>query len=1200
MIKVNRAVLAGLVTLWGGLFASAHAGVVHTIASVDFNEMDPGAVTAGTLSAGTTGASWQLNFLNQHGTGSNEVFYAVEADSAVGLDNQAFLMASNPSPAGTSEYARMTLDAPYALSLLESEERFQLSFDARSRYGGGTRSYRYALLDSNDEMVFQIEWATNGDLRIWDANRSDFRPGASSVDTHTALTPWDSTNAQIQKVTLLIGNSGAYNLSWNHSGGTYTLAGSTHVVTDISHLTISSSFSSTGSKGVYMSGLRMEVVDGFDELPDPEDLFDIFRAQFSSYVTRDLISDTQAQNFINAQQTDGTWTDIDYTDQTLGSWDTVNHLRRAVALSRVYVAREDFPNREDLRQAIIKSLEHWFEKDYSNPNWYWRRVGAPREAAEALVLMGDAVPEYIIQMARETSISDGRTSIDTRRTAQNRISMAEIELLKAWILKERDRMVLGADEIMGQIRTTRGEGIQPDYSYHMHQAMLQMRTYGFHTVNSMDRFSYVMRGTELAVPHDKMVVLRNFLLEGHSWFVWNGMYDYSGMARNLRGQNMVGTRIDEVMETMIETDPNAKEEYELRLQWPNELVGSKVFWRSDFAIHRRPDWYSSVRMKSTRLIGGENTNGNNNQGLHGASGVQLVHLTGYEYEEIAPLWTWSRLPGTTTDQGITDLVPPGRASMRGNSNFVGGLGDGSAGVSTMVYELDGFNARKAWFFEGDAVIALGAGIDGPTLGDVYTAVEQSRRSGTVASSIGNLSDGSTTLPGGGWVHHAGIGYKVNQPATVNMAAVNGNWNTIFSGDGSIPVSGEIFSIWINHGQSPQNDTYSYTIYPRTTADEMPNAIENHTTQVISNTVDLQATEGVHGLHAVFYTAGQVTMSDGTVLSVSAPCVVSLRGDDLLVCDPTRSQNSIDVTINQDTIRVYLPSGDFSGGVAQVEVSGDIPPPPGPSLAIISVVASADDGNVPGNTIDDDLNTRWAANGNGQYIQYELEEPSTVSEIRIAWYNGDQRNAFFEIETSINGEEWTKVYSDLTGSTSSLTNDLQSYDLTETVGQYVRITGYGNTVNSWNSITQVKIYGMDLPPPANNLQLWREHYFPDDLDDQSVSGPEASPAGDGVTNLMKYAMNLSPWESVLMKDLFDLSVSEEGKLVLFYQRRTDIDDVEYIIEVSEDLMDWKSGDPHVTEIVLDGGSGYEEIEARSALEPTATKGFIRLRVRHHEG
>jgi poly(beta-D-mannuronate) lyase len=36
-----------------------------------------------------------------------------------------------------------------------------------------------------------------------------------------------------------------------------------------------------------------------------------------------------------------------------------------------------------------------------------------------------------------------------------------------------------------------------------------------------------------------------------------------------------------------------------------------------------------------------------------------------------------------------------------------------------------------------------------------------------------------------------------------------------------------------------------------------------------------------------------------------------------------------------------------------------------------VTASANDGNVPGNAVDGDLNTRWSANGDGQWLQLEM-------------------------------------------------------------------------------------------------------------------------------------------------------------------------------------------------------------------------------------
>ena len=42
--------------------------------------------------------------------------------------------------------------------------------------------------------------------------------------------------------------------------------------------------------------------------------------------------------------------------------------------------------------------------------------------------------------------------------------------------------------------------------------------------------------------------------------------------------------------------------------------------------------------------------------------------------------------------------------------------------------------------------------------------------------------------------------------------------------------------------------------------------------------------------------------------------------------------------------------------------------------------------------------------------------------------------------------------------SGTTTALQPYALTPTQARYVRVLGYGNTQNLWNSVTEVKIYG----------------------------------------------------------------------------------------------------------------------------------------------
>ena len=131
------------------------------------------------------------------------------------------------------------------------------------------------------------------------------------------------------------------------------------------------------------------------------------------------------------------------------------------------------------------------------------------------------------------------------------------------------------------------------------------------------------------------------------------------------------------------------------------------------------------------------------------------------------------------------------------------------------------------------------------------------------------------------------------------------------------------------------------------------------------------------------------------------------------------------------------------------------------LSVADVVASsAQQGNGPANTIDGDLNTRWSAQGAGETITYSLSECATVTGLQIAWYQGNSRVATFEVEVSEDGETYTLVHS---GDSSGNTLELQAVDVADTHACFVRIVGYGNSVNSWNSITEVVIEGT-IPEP----------------------------------------------------------------------------------------------------------------------------------------
>lgn len=121
---------------------------------------------------------------------------------------------------------------------------------------------------------------------------------------------------------------------------------------------------------------------------------------------------------------------------------------------------------------------------------------------------------------------------------------------------------------------------------------------------------------------------------------------------------------------------------------------------------------------------------------------------------------------------------------------------------------------------------------------------------------------------------------------------------------------------------------------------------------------------------------------------------------------------------------------------------------------VPATASSDDGNVAANVLDNDMNTRWSASGDGQWIQLCLANSVSVTGVDIAFYNGNTRRGKFDIQLSTNGSSWTNAATNLQSSGTSTA--LETFNITPATAKYVRILGHGNNVNAWNSYTEVKV------------------------------------------------------------------------------------------------------------------------------------------------
>jgi len=122
----------------------------------------------------------------------------------------------------------------------------------------------------------------------------------------------------------------------------------------------------------------------------------------------------------------------------------------------------------------------------------------------------------------------------------------------------------------------------------------------------------------------------------------------------------------------------------------------------------------------------------------------------------------------------------------------------------------------------------------------------------------------------------------------------------------------------------------------------------------------------------------------------------------------------------------------------------------------AVTASTNDGNLPANTVDGSLATRWSGNGDGAWIQYDLGATQTVTSVKIAVYNGNGRQNRFDIQVGDSSSgPWTNV---LTNALTNTTTALERYDVTDANGRYVRYVGHMSNVGTFNSLTEVEVWG----------------------------------------------------------------------------------------------------------------------------------------------
>jgi hypothetical protein len=152
--------------------------------------------------------------------------------------------------------------------------------------------------------------------------------------------------------------------------------------------------------------------------------------------------------------------------------------------------------------------------------------------------------------------------------------------------------------------------------------------------------------------------------------------------------------------------------------------------------------------------------------------------------------------------------------------------------------------------------------------------------------------------------------------------------------------------------------------------------------------------------------------------------------------------------------------------------------------------------------------------------------------------------------------------------------------------YVILSG---TEGAWEGVLAEKV------EPWTYARWVATHFAGEGAEDPEVVGPLATPAGDTVVNLLKYAFGLAPEEPATIGALIDLDRPTEG-LVVSFARLKEASDLTYVVEVSSDLRVWAFG-PEVTETIRveDRGEVEQVVVRATSMAASSPMVFVRVRV-----
>jgi chondroitin AC lyase len=674
-------------------------------------------------------------------------------------------------------------------------------------------------------------------------------------------------------------------------------------------------------------------------------------------------SETQVNNHLSVLNANGSFSDIQYGNSS--SYEL--HLARLTEMAFVYLSdTAALGGDASLLTSIAGSLDWWLTTDYIDWNWWWTYIGYPGRLAPIVTTLGPQLqtshPQVFDKLIGYYDRVYEHLLVNPQGGGANLADMSYYSLVGA--IMENDVAQIeslienGFNPVIQVLPVSSlDDGLRTDGTIYSHGPQLYNGTYGHELLNSTLNGFSLLRGSIWDLGDNAIPFVEKILLDGLARMSYGNWFDYNAMGRAVsrQGSHTQARAFLNDIELVMGLDPDSpavleKLRDEIRYDGilkDTGMVGVSSFWYSDFLTYQRPDFYTSVRMVSTRTEYNEKGNGEGLKHRYFGDGVNFTLVKGNEYDNIQPVWNYERLPGITAEQDGT-TTPSKDWGDSGRSSYAGSVNDGDIAFAAMRLDHDGVTAWKSWFLSGDKIMALGSDINGSeTVSPVYTTLNQKIKSPVgdatysqsgVESSLG-LGQ-SASVNGDTWVWEGDIGYVI--PAGSGIAKIDttnksGKWSDLGTGS-STSVSANVFTLALDHGTKPFDQGYQYTVLPGADLATTREFAQNPTVQVIANSKTVHAVHDLEkGKSAVAFLASgaSVTLPDnlkiqsyGRILLIVEASMGVYR---ITAADPMHILQSITLSINrkleggntvplgstQTQVTIPLPSGDHQGAPTTV-------------------------------------------------------------------------------------------------------------------------------------------------------------------------------------------------------------------------------------------------------------------------------------------